>query len=386
MTKSEAIERVHRAMEDIAAGRMVVMVDDEQRENEGDLVMAAEHCTPEAINFMARHARGLICLAMDAPRIDQLEIPMMVQGEHASRSTAFTVSIEARTGVTTGISAADRSHTVLTAVAEGAKAADIVSPGHVFPLRAAAGGVLQRAGHTEGSVDLSHLAGCSTAGVICEVMNEDGTMARMPDLERFAEEHDLRILSIADLIEYRLQTEALVKQVADAKIALPGSELKWHMHVYETAGEPGRNQMLAMSLGEITAEPTLVRVQLGSVLGDVFGARTGIRVVAAEAIAAIEEEGCGVILYIPSRSDLVTELQTLQGGGKPPNQETVLRETGFGSQVLRDLGIKKMRLLTNRPSRVVAANGYGLEVVEQVLLRQPAEDADSADSDSHTTH
>jgi len=381
---SEAIERVHRAMADITAGRMVVMVDDEQRENEGDLVMAAEHCTPEAINFMARHGRGLICLAMEGPQIDKLEVPMMVQGEHARRTTAFTVSIEARTGVTTGISAADRSHTVLTAVAPEAKAGDIVSPGHVFPLRAVHGGVLQRAGHTEGSVDLAQLSGCGAAGVICEVMNEDGTMARMPDLERFSEEHDLRILSIADLIEYRLQTEALVTQVADAEVELPGSEQKWHMHVYETAGVPGKNQMLAMSLGEVSPEPTLVRVQLGSVLGDVFGARTGIRVVASEAVDAIEEEGCGVILYIPSRVDLVAELDAMQGGGKPPNQETVLRETGFGSQVLRDLGIKKMRLLTNRPSRVVAANAYGLEVVEQVLLRQPA--AEPADNDSLTTH
>lgn len=382
--KSEVIERVHRAMEDIAAGRMVVMVDDEQRENEGDLVMAAEHCTPEAVNFMARYGRGLICLPLDAARVERLELPLMAHGDHAKRSTAFTVSIEARHGVTTGISAADRSRTVMAAVAPDATAADLVSPGHIFPLRAVPGGVLQRAGHTEGSVDLALLAGCSPAGVICEIMKDDGTMARMPDLETFAGEHNLRILSIADLIQYRLQTETLVKRVRQAEVTLPPGKQAWKVHVYETAGQAGSNEMVALTLGEIDARPVLTRVQVGGVLSDVFGARPGSRAPTSEAVSAIEQEGRGVVLYIPPRISILQELDVLTGNGERPDSETVLRETGFGSQVLRDLGASKLRLLVHRPSRVVAAQGYGLDVVEQVLLRKP--DAASEAEAEHTTH
>jgi 3,4-dihydroxy 2-butanone 4-phosphate synthase/GTP cyclohydrolase II len=385
--KTDAIERVHRALEEISAGRMVVLVDDEERENEGDLVMAADLVTPSAINFMARHARGLICLALEAPKVAQLKLPMMVEENLTKRGTAFTVSIEARHGVTTGISAADRARTVQVAVAADARPEDIVSPGHVFPLRAVEGGVLQRAGHTEGSVDIARLAGRAPAGVICEIMNDDGTMARMPELAAFAERHGLRILSIADLINYRLQTERLVRKVCEGSVVLPPKRLTWHTHVYETAGEHGSNQMLAITLGDIAGlgdEPVLVRVQVGSVLGDVFGARFGTRVVAAEALWRIETEGRGVILYIPPRNDLASDVRYHLGELTPRLEaDAVLREIGLGAQVLRDLGVRKMRLLTNQPRRIAAVEGYELEVVEQVLLR-PAQSVRPEDKSGST--
>jgi 3,4-dihydroxy 2-butanone 4-phosphate synthase / GTP cyclohydrolase II len=371
--KTDAIERVHRALEEIAAGRMVVLVDDEERENEGDLVMAADLVTPSAINFMVCHARGLVCLALEGAKVAQLQLPMMVEENQTKRGTAFTVSIEARHGVTTGISAADRARTVQVAVAADARAEDIVSPGHIFPLRAVEGGVLQRAGHTEGSVDIARLAGRAAAGVICEIMNDDGTMARMPELTAFAERHQLRILSIADLINYRLQTERLVRKVCEGSVVLPPKRLTWHTHVYETVGEHGSNQMLALTLGDMAGlgdEPVLVRVQVGSVLGDVFGARFGTRVVAAEALWRIETEGRGVILYIPPRNDLASDVRYHLGELTPRLEaDAVLREVGLGAQVLRDLGVRKMRLLTNQPRRIAAVEGYELEVVEQVLLR-----------------
>jgi 3,4-dihydroxy 2-butanone 4-phosphate synthase/GTP cyclohydrolase II len=371
MTRSESIERVHRALEDIAAGKMVVLVDDEERENEGDLVMAGDLVTPEAINFMARYGRGLICLALEASRVDLLGLPMMVDENRTQRTTAFTVSIEARTGVTTGISAKDRAHTIRVAVAADAKAGDVVSPGHIFPLRALAGGVLQRAGHTEGSVDLSRLAGRTAAGVICEIMNDDGTMARMPELQVFAREHGIRILSIADLINYRLQTEQLVHKRSEGDVVLPPQSTTWRAHVYEMPSATGMNEMLALTLGAIDASPTLVRVQVGSVIGDVFGARFGARMTAAEAKERIEREGRGVILYIPPRIDMHSDLRYHLGEFSPtprPQNEVVLREIGFGAQVLRDLGVRKMKLLTNQPSRIAAVDGYELEVVEQVPL------------------
>jgi 3,4-dihydroxy 2-butanone 4-phosphate synthase/GTP cyclohydrolase II len=372
MTQGDPIERVHRAIEDIAAGKMVILVDDEHRENEGDLVMAADKVSAEAVNFMARYGRGLICLAMEPERIDHLELPLMVDQNRTKRSTAFTVSIEAREGVSTGISAQDRAHTIKVAVAKESTASDIVSPGHIFPLRAVTGGVLQRTGHTEGSVDLARLAGCTPAGVICEVMNDDGTMARMPDLQVFAEAHGLRILSIADLIQYRLQIEHLVRRVSSGTIVLPPKQLTWKAHVYETAGEAGHNEMLALTLGDIDDKPTLVRVQVGSVLGDVFGARFGTRGVAAESIWRIEQEGKGVILYIPPRNNMLNDLQYHLGQLAPlprADSEAALREIGLGAQVLRDIGVRKMRLLTNQPRHVVAVGAYELEVVEQVPLR-----------------
>jgi 3,4-dihydroxy 2-butanone 4-phosphate synthase / GTP cyclohydrolase II len=370
--RSQAIERIHRALEDIAAGKMVVLVDDEQRENEGDLVMAADMVTPEAINFMARYGRGLICLTLEPGKVGELGLPMMVDKNQTKSGTAFTVSIEARHGVTTGISAADRAHTVKVAVAKGTRADDIVSPGHIFPLRAVEGGVLQRAGHTEGSVDLARLAGRTPAGVICEIMNDDGSMARMGDLERFAEQHGLRILSIADLIQYRLQTERLVRKVAEGELVLTPGDRTWKAHVYETDGERGHHEMLALTLGAIDGSPTLVRVQVGSVIGDVFGARFGTRLIARDAMTRIEQEGKGVLLFIPPRAGLESDLAYHLGrASERPAPEVVIREIGFGSQVLMDLGVRRMRLLTNTPSRIVAVDGFELEVVEQVLLRAP---------------
>ncbi|MGD8860584.1 MAG: 3,4-dihydroxy-2-butanone-4-phosphate synthase [Myxococcales bacterium] len=371
-TTRQASERVERALEDIRAGKMVVLVDDEQRENEGDLVMAGDMATPEAVNFMARYGRGLICLAMERERVDALKLPMMVDSNEGKRSTAFTVSIEAREGVTTGISAADRARTIQVAVDPSSGPEDIVSPGHVFPLRAVPGGVLQRAGHTEGSVDLARLAGRTPSGVICEIMNEDGTMARMPQLEAFAAEHGLQILSIADLIQYRLQREQLVRKVHEGEVTLPPGNQTWQAHVFETPSDAGFNEILALTLGAVDDEPIMVRVQVGSVLGDVFGARWGTRVVASEAVRRIEEEGRGVVLYIPPRLSLATDLRYHLGEADRmirPDNEMVLREIGFGAQVLRELGVHRMRLLTNQPRRVVAADGYGLEIVEQVLLR-----------------
>jgi 3,4-dihydroxy 2-butanone 4-phosphate synthase / GTP cyclohydrolase II len=386
--RGEAIERVHRALEDIAAGKMVIMVDDEQRENEGDLVMAADLATPEAVNFMARFGRGLICLTLEGHKVDALGLPMMVEENGTKSGTAFTVSIEAREGVTTGISAADRCQTIRVAVSRGATADDIVSPGHVFPLRAVAGGVLRRAGHTEGSVDLARMSGRTPAGVICEIMNDDGSMARMGDLERFAQTHGLRILSIADLIQYRLQTERLVRRVADTELVLSPGGCRWKARVYETPGMSGRHEVLALTLGEIDASPTLVRVQIGSLIGDVFGASHPTRVMASEGIRRIEQEGRGVLLYLPPRGDLLQDLEHYLGGGVRDSltttpHEVVLREIGLGSQVLRDLGLRKLRILTSRPSRVVALDGFELEVVEQVLLHQPAE-SDAAQP--RTTH
>ncbi|HEY8431303.1 MAG TPA: 3,4-dihydroxy-2-butanone-4-phosphate synthase, partial [Sandaracinaceae bacterium] len=357
-------------IEDIRAGRMVILVDDEDRENEGDLVMAAELVTPEAINFMARHGRGLICLALTEAKVAQLELPMMVDSNRSSRGTAFTVSIEAAEGVTTGISAHDRAHTIRTAVAPNARPSDLVSPGHVFPLKARPGGVLQRTGHTEGSVDLAQLAGLTPAGVICEIMNEDGTMARMPDLVRFADAHGLRILTIADLIQFRLQHERLVRRLSSAPVVLPTGG-RWTAHTY--AALQDQRQFLALTHGELDEDTTTVRMHSGSVLGDVFGVRAPGRVAMADVIERIEAEGKGVVVFIPPLAiDLEADLAQQLGKKverRPLEQGEVLREYGLGAQVLRDLGLRRIRLLTNRPRRIAGLEGYGLEVVEQVLVQ-----------------
>ena len=383
--RADSIERVHRALEDIRAGRLVILVDDEDRENEGDLCMAAEKVTPEAVNFMAKYARGLICLTLSEEKVRQLDLPMMVDENRSSRTTAFTISIEARHGVTTGISAADRSHTVRTAVAKDARPSDLVSPGHIFPLRARPGGVLQRTGHTEGSVDLARLAGLDASGVICEIMNDDGTMARMPECKEFAEKHGLRILSIAELIQYRLQTERLVTRVLSGEVPMASGRV-WKAFAYESAVES--RQFLALQLGDLDeARGTLVRVHTGSVLGDVFGARGGQRVVAADAVARIEAEGAGVLLFVPGRVDIARDLAYHTGQELPaaPVEENglVLREFGIGAQVLADLGLKRIRLLTNRPRRVAGVDAYGLEILEQVLL---GDEASPAVGDAPTTH
>jgi 3,4-dihydroxy 2-butanone 4-phosphate synthase/GTP cyclohydrolase II len=372
---TEAIRKVEKAIEEIRAGRMVIVVDDEDRENEGDLVMAADKVTPEAINFMAKWGRGLICLTLMEDRVKKLGLPMMVEENTSNRSTAFTVSIEARHGVSTGISAADRAHTILTAVAPEARASDIVSPGHVFPLRAVHGGVLQRAGHTEGSVDLARLAGSYPAGVICEVMNDDGTMARRSDLELFGKEHNLHICSIADLIQYRLQRERMVHCTLSGEVKLSGEKL-WKAYAFEVDGE--QRDFLALVLGDIDKSPTLVRVHTGSILGDVFGVHGGPRVLASEAVERIEREGRGVFLFLPTRAGVRHDLAFHLGQEIAPPMDTgaVLREFGLGAQVLVTLGLGRVRLLTNRPRRIAGLEGYGLEVVEQIIVNEHAGEAE----------
>ncbi len=370
------LERVNRGLEDIRAGRMVILVDDEDRENEGDLVMAAEKVTPEAINFMAKHARGLICLTLTEEQVDKLELPMMTAPGRGGPplGTAFTVSIEARHGVTTGISAADRAHTIRVAAAPDAKASDLVTPGHIFPLRARRGGVLVRTGQTEGSVDLARLAQMNPAGVICEIMNDDGTMARMPDLERFAREHDLLILTIADLIQYRMQTERLVRRLAETTVRLDVTGTEWQAIAFEILGEP--RQFIALVKGTIDPDaPVLTRVHSGNLIGDVFSSTpseggANLR----QAIERIEAEGRGVVLYLPPRGEPAAELTALveRAQGKPrpaSSRESILREFGLGAQVLADLGATDLRLLTNSQSKIAGIAGFGLRVVERVPLQ-----------------
>ncbi len=365
LKQSDGIARTLAALDAIRRGELVILTDDEDRENEGDLVMASELCTPEAINFMATHARGLICLSLTEKRTRELGLNLMVEKNSSNRSTAFTVSIEAREGVTTGISAADRSHTVVTAVDAAKSAEDIVSPGHIFPIQAKPGGVLQRTGHTEGSVDLARLAGLTPSGVICEIMNEDGTMARYDDLVEFAEKHSLCLLSIADLIEYRLSRERLVELVRETPLSL-GSGKEWTAKVYRVATDA--RELLLLQHGEVSQDPTLVRVHTGSVLGDMVGLTHPARVPMQSAIEAIEAEGSGVILVLPSATSLQNDLAFFSGepSERPrPEQGEVLREYGLGAQVLADVGLGKIRLLTKRPRRIPSLEGYGLEVVEQ---------------------
>ena len=384
---SQLIERVTRGIEQVRAGKMLILVDDEDRENEGDLVLAADQVTPEAIAFMANFGRGLICLTLTEEQIAQLELPMMAApGRSGPRlGTAFTVSIEASQGVTTGISAADRAQTIRVAINPEAKPTDVVVPGHVFPLVARRGGVLVRAGQTEGSVDLARLAGLSAAGVVCEIANDDGTMARMPDLERFAERHGLLILTIADLIAYRLQTEALVSLVAESQLELDRTRTSWRACVFEALHEG--KQFLALVKGEPTAEkPTLCRMHTGSSLADVFSStpKEGARNL-GEAIDAIEAAGEGVIVYIPPATDLKNELaaairrsdpKSSPQASVPPIPITTgarphggaLREYGLGAQVLRSLGLGKIRLLTNNPRKIAGIQGHGLTLVESVPL------------------
>lgn len=365
------VEKVERAIAAIREGRMVILVDDEDRENEGDLCMAAEKVTPEAINFMAREARGLICLALEEERIKRLNLPMMVADNESPLQTAFTVSIEAARGVTTGISAHDRAHTILTAVAPDARPEDLVRPGHVFPLRARKGGVLTRIGQTEGSVDLARLAGLEPAGVICEIMNEDGTMARMPDLEKFAAKHDLPICSIADLIRYRLERERLVQRVAEESLEI-GDLGTFRAIAYQVPGDDRTH--LALVRGAVRGlEPVLVRVHGACTVGDVFGSagcHCGVQL--REALRMIAAADRGAVVYLQ---------QANKGGGHvlkcarmgPPDADErkstgPFRDYGLGAQILADLGIRKLELLTNTPKRLVGLEGYGLEVVRQIPI------------------
>ncbi len=365
------MERVKTAIEEIKAGRMVILVDDEDRENEGDLCMAAECVTPEAINFMATHGRGLICATLTEAQVNQLSLPMMQAPGRAGAKlgTAFTMSIEASEGVTTGISAQDRARTIQVAIDPKSAPDDLVVPGHVFPLQARAGGVLVRAGQTEGSVDLARLAGKNASGVICEIINDDGSMARMADLEIFSKKHGLHIVAIADLISYRLQTELLVERIEEGTLTLDQTGTAWKVIIYRSVIE--RQEFLALVKGELSGGgPTLCRMHSGAMLADLFSSTSseGGRNL-SEAISAIERAGSGVVVYLPPRGGLGQELGRLvERGAKNLNPASPLREYGLGAQILRELGLTEIRLLTNSPRKIAGLHGYGLEVVESVPL------------------
>ncbi len=366
----EHLGNVQAALDDIRAGKMVILVDDEDRENEGDLCLAADRITPEAINFMATHGRGLICLTLTAAQIERLELPMMsVPGRgRPPLGTAFTVSIEASRGVSTGISAKDRAHTIGVASHPDAVPSDVVVPGHVFPLQAQNGGVLVRAGQTEGSVDLARLAGLNPAGVICEIIRDDGSMARMPDLEKFAQDHQLRIVTIADLISYRLLTERFVRPVEQTEIILDQTSTPFQAIIYESTID--RRQILVLVKGDVdTEQPVLVRMHGGSTLADTFSSTsTDGRRNLTRSIDLIEKHGRGVIVYLPPRGDLVAELtvwsaprdKAVDQGSRPHGG--TLREYGLGAQILRDLGLRNVLLLTKNPRKIAGIVGYGLSV------------------------
>jgi len=377
-TEREIIERVERALAEIRAGKMVILVDDEDRENEGDLVMAADQVSPEAINFMAKFGRGLICLSLTAERCKRLNLDLMVRENKSGFGTAFTVSIEAAEGVTTGISAADRARTVQAAVAPDAQASDLVRPGHIFPLRAAPGGVLVRTGQTEGSVDLARLAGCDPSGVICEIMNDDGSMARRPELELFAEEHGLMILSVADLIQYRLRRESLVTRRSEAEVKI--SDIgTFKAFSYTTMVDDLEHLVLVK--GEPSPDrPILGRVHQENIMGDIFRSdESESRWRLEYALREIEAEGCGVLVYLQKSAPRVSaELDRLSGKvldkpqpeldrgaiGLPPD----LREFGIGAQLLLDQGVRQLKVLTSTPSRIRGLEGYGITVVDEHLI------------------
>jgi len=368
---------IDEAIRDIKEGRMVILSDDEDRENEGDLTMAAEKVTPEAINFMSKYGRGLICLSMTGEKIDSLDLPPMVENNTSMFQTGFTVSIEARCGVTTGISAADRAITILTAIADGAKPKDLVRPGHIFPLRAREGGVMVRSGQTEGSVDLARLAGLKPAGVICEIMDEDGSMARMPALEKFSEQHGIGICTIADLIEYRMRTESFVRRAAETIIPTSYAG-EFRAIVYENDVDDFLH--IALVKGEIVSEkPILVRVHSECLTGDIFGSlRCDCGDQLHESMRMIHKEGSGVLLYIRQEGrgiGLVNKIKAYalqdQGFDTVEANEKLgfkpdMRNYGIGAQILVDLGVRKMRLITNNPKKMVGLEGYGLSLIEQV--------------------
>jgi 3,4-dihydroxy 2-butanone 4-phosphate synthase/GTP cyclohydrolase II len=367
---------VDEAVDDIAAGKMVILVDDEDRENEGDLCMAAEKVTPEAINFMSKHGRGLVCLSLVPERVEELKLPMMTDDNTSAFGTAFTVSIEAKRGVTTGISAADRAKTIRTAIDSRTKPEDLSKPGHVFPLRARPGGVLQRAGQTEGSVDLSRLARLYPAGVICEIMSDDGTMARVPELMEFARRHNLKIVTVKDIIKYRMRIESFVKRLATVK--LPTSYGDFTAIAY--TNDIDNNVHVALVKGEIKPDDEiLVRVHSQCLTGDVFASeRCDCGEQLHKAMEKIKKEGQGVILYMKQEGrgiGLINKLKAyeLQDKGLDTVEANIklgfkpdLRDYGIGAQILVDLGVRKMRLMTNNPKKIVGLEGYGLKVVERV--------------------
>ena len=367
-----SLNTIEEAIEDIRQGKMIILVDDEDRENEGDLAMAAEKITPDAINFMARHGRGLICLTLTPERVEELSLQPMSSENTAPFGTAFTVSIDAMHGITTGISASDRAVTILTAIKPDTKSNDLARPGHIFPIRAQIGGVLKRAGQTEGSVDLSRLSGLYPAGVICEIMNEDGTMSRLPELIKFAKAHNLKIVTVKDLIEYRLKRESFVRELISSNLPTDYGDFK--VIVYEDDLE--HNTHIALVKGDIKKlEKVLVRVHSGCVTGDIFRSkRCDCGEQLHQAMKRIEIEGAGVLLYINHdvREALTGKIRAYKSQDEGNNLEfsegnkPVLREYGVGAQILVSLGIKHIRLMTNNPRKIVGLEGYGLEVVERI--------------------
>jgi len=376
---------IDEAIEDIAKGRMIILVDDEDRENEGDLCLAAEKITPEAINFMAKHGRGLICLSLTPERVEELKLQMMTDDNTSPFGTAFTVSIEAKKGVTTGISASDRATTILTAINPNTKPEDLSKPGHVFPLRAKKGGVLQRAGQTEGSVDLARLAGLYPAGVICEIMNDDGTMARVPQLMEVSKKHNMKIVTVKNLIKYRMRAELFVRRIATTKLP---TDFGGDFTVIAYANDMDTNIHIALVKGDIKHDDeVLVRVHSECLTGDAFGSkRCDCGEQLHKAMELIKKEGKGVILYMRQEGrgiGLVNKLRSyeLQDKGLDTVEANIklgfkpdLRDYGIGAQILVDLGVRKMRLMTNNPKKIVGLEGYGLKMVERVPVETKPHD------------